>query len=88
MARSERGIALLHEHMGWARTYAVYWFLMCLLIFGAAFAVGEVVGVSAESRAPMFFMIGTIIVVNAIWQAAGLLIVRLEEVVLPRSGRN
>jgi dihydroxyacid dehydratase/phosphogluconate dehydratase len=50
--QGERGRALLREHMGWARTYAVYWFMMCLLMFGVAYTVTEVIGLTAELRAP------------------------------------
>jgi hypothetical protein len=59
-----------------------------MLIFGAADAIAEFTGLTAELRAPMFLMLGTIILVNVVWQAAGLLIVRLETVVLPRIGRT
>ena len=88
MARDERGLALLREHMTWARTYAIFWLVICLAVFGAAYAVADVIGLTTEFRIPLFLMIGTIIVVNAVWQAAGLMIIRLEEVVLPRSARS
>lgn len=88
MARDERGLAQLREHMAWARTYAVYWLVICLAVFGGAYAIADVIGLTVEMRMPLLFMIGTIIVVNAVWQAAALAIIRLEEVVLPRSGRN
>jgi hypothetical protein len=32
----------------------------------------------------MFVMLGTIVVTNAIWQAAGLALARLENLILPR----
>jgi hypothetical protein len=83
----EDEIAIVRGHIGWARTYAIFWFVMCLLIFGAADALAEFIGITAELRAPMFLMLGTIIVVNVVWQAAGLMIIRLEKVVLPRIGR-
>jgi hypothetical protein len=70
--------------MGWARTYAIYWLIMCLAVFGGAYAIAEMTNLSAELRSPLLIMLGTIIVVNAVWQAAGLAMVRLEEVVLPR----
>jgi hypothetical protein len=88
MARDERGLTQLREHMAWARTYGIYWLVMCLVVFGGAFAIADVIELAPEYRMPLFLMLGTIIVVNAVWQAAALTIIRLEEVVLPRSGRN
>jgi hypothetical protein len=84
MARDERGIASLREHMAWARTYAIYWLVVCLAVFGGAYAIAEVIGLAPELRTPLFIMVGTIIVVNTIWQAAALMMIRLQEVVLPR----
>jgi len=88
MARDDRGLTLLREHMAWARTYGIYWLAICLVIFGGAFAIADVIELAPEYRMPLFLMIWTIIVVNAVWQAAGLMIIRLEEVVLPRSGHS
>ena len=85
MPTDARRLTILREHMGWARTYAIYWFVMCLIVFGAAYAIAETIEVSPEKLAPFLIMLGTIIIVNAVWQAAGLLIIRLEEVVLPRA---
>lgn len=87
MQRDDAKLAILRDHLAWARTYAVYWFLACLLFFGAAIAVAEFIGLSADQRVPLLIMIGTIIVVNAVWQAVCFMIIRLEEVVLPRSSR-
>lgn len=85
MQRDDPKLVILRDHLGWARTYAVYWFMACLLFFGAAYAVAEFIGLGPDQRVPLLIMVGTIIVVNAVWQAACLTIVRLEEVVLPRS---
>ena len=83
----EDEMANLRGHIGWARTYGIFWFGMCLLIFGAAYAMADFIALGVELRALMFIMIGTIIIVNAVWQAAGLMIIRLEKVVLPPIGR-
>ena len=85
MARDEQRLALLSEHLGWARTYGIYRLIMCLAVFGGAYAVAEMIELSPEHLVPLLIMLGTIIVVNAVWQAAGLLVVRLEQVVLPRA---
>jgi hypothetical protein len=84
MPANEQQVAIIREHMAWARTYAIYWLVMCLAVFGGAYAIAEMIEILPEHRAPLLIMLGTIIVVNAVWQAAGLLAVRLEQVVLPR----
>jgi hypothetical protein len=39
---------------------------------------------SNTNRILMFVMLGTIILTNAVWQAAGLVLTRLENLILPR----
>jgi hypothetical protein len=39
---------------------------------------------SDANQTLMFVMLGTIVVTNAIWQAAGLALARLENLILPR----
>ena len=39
---------------------------------------------SNTNRTLMFVMLGTIILTNAVWQAAGLALTRLENLILPR----
>jgi hypothetical protein len=79
---------IVPEHIGWARNHAIFWLVIGLAIFGAAQAMAEFLDLAAEMRTPLFFMIGTIIIVNAIWQAAGFLLIRLEKIVLPRMART
>jgi hypothetical protein len=88
MQRNEQQLANLRDHMGWARTYAIYWLVMCLAVLGGGYVMAELVGLTPDTRGPLLIVLGTIIVVNAVWQAAALTIIRLEEVVLPRTQRH
>ena len=88
MQTDDAKLAILRDHLGWARTYAIYWFTACLLFFGAAYGVAEFIELGPDQRVPLLIVVGTIIVVNAVWQAACLTIIRLEEVVLPRTLRH
>ena len=54
------------------------------VLFGGAYALAEIGEMSDANRTLMFVMLGTIIVTNAIWQAAGLALARLENLILPR----
>ena len=51
---------------------------------GGAYALAEIGDMSDANRTLMFVMLGTIVVTNAIWQAAWLALARLENLILPR----
>ncbi|MFZ0981845.1 MAG: hypothetical protein WAN68_02275 [Pseudolabrys sp.] len=58
--------------------------MLLLVLFGGAYALAEIGDMSDANRTLMFVMLGTIVVTNAIWQAAGLALARLENLILPR----
>jgi hypothetical protein len=86
MLRESQWVAHTREHLSWAYRFSLFWLLLSLAVFGAAFAVCEIGEVPSEARELTFIMLGTIIVTNAIWQAAALALARLENVILPRAG--
>ena len=77
-------VANTREHMSWAHRFALFWLAISLAIFGGAYALAEIGEMPEASRSLMFIMLGTFIVTNAIWQAAGLALARLENLILPR----
>jgi hypothetical protein len=83
MPESQR-IANTREHMSWAYRFSVLWLILALGIFAAAYFVTEYGEVAQGSRAIMFIMLATLIIINAIWQATALALSRLENVILPR----
>ncbi|MGA6941162.1 MAG: hypothetical protein WBZ27_03970 [Pseudolabrys sp.] len=58
--------------------------MLSLVLFGGAYALAEIGDMSDANQTLMFVMLGTIVVTNAIWQAAGLALARLENLILPR----
>jgi hypothetical protein len=70
--------------MSWSHRFALFWLALSLVIFGGAYLLAEVSEMSETNRTLMFVMLGTIVVTNVIWQAAGLALARLENVILPR----
>ena len=66
MPIEEQRLTIIRQRMGWARTYAIYWLVMFLAVFGGAYAIAEMIDISGEHRAPLLIMLGTIIVVNAV----------------------
>ena len=77
-------VANTREHISWTHRFALFWFALSLVIFGGAYALAEIGEMSEASRTLMFVMLGTILVINAVWQAVGLALARLENLILPR----
>ena len=72
-------IANTREHISWTYRFALFWFALSLAIFGGAYALAEIGEMSEASRTLMFVMLGTILVINAVWQAVGLALARTRE---------
>jgi hypothetical protein len=85
MARESDRSNLAREHMSWAHRLATFWLVLCLGVFGGAYGLAEIGGLAPEGRPLLFIMLGTIIVTNAVWQAAALALARLESLILPRA---
>jgi hypothetical protein len=77
-------MANVREHNSWARQFALLWLALALAVFGGAWALAEATEMSDTNRILMFVMLGTIILTNAVWQAVGLALIRLENLILPR----
>jgi membrane-anchored protein YejM (alkaline phosphatase superfamily) len=77
-------VANAREHMSWSHRFALFWLALSLVIFGGAYLLAEASEMSETNRTLMFVMLGTIVVTNAVWQAAGLALARLENLILPR----
>lgn len=77
-------MANAREHISWSRRFALSWLALSLAVFGGAYALAEASEMSNTNRTLMFVMLGTIILANAVWLAAGLALTRLENLILPR----
>ena len=77
-------VANTREHMSWSHRFALFWLALSLLLFGGAYAIADLGEMPETTRTLMFVILGTIIITNAIWQATGLALARLENLILPR----
>jgi hypothetical protein len=84
MRTEAQRFAVTREHLSWCYGFALFWFIFIIVIFGAGFLLADALQLSDSSRTLAFIMLGTIVVTNAIWQAAGFALARLENLVLPR----
>jgi len=84
MLSEARRIANTREHLTWSYRFALFWLVLSLVIFGGAFALAGLEEMSEASRMLMFVVLGTIIVISAVWQAVGFTLARLENFIIPR----
>jgi len=69
---------VLKEHWEWGGGWAMIWIIFTLLIFGGAHFLFDTMGFDDRIRIPAYIMLATLVLVNAIWRAAGALAARIE----------
>jgi hypothetical protein len=85
MLSEAQRVANTREHLTWSYRFASLWLVLSLVVFGGAYALAELQEMSDATRTLMFVVIGTIIVTNTVWQAAGFALARLENLIIPRA---
>jgi hypothetical protein len=79
MAAEPRRLAILREHFRWANGFALLWIIFTVLIFtGGSWLFDEMHG-PESMRTPCAVLLATIVIVHAIWMAAGMALARLQE---------
>ena len=69
---------ILRLHTSWSDRYMVIWCGIAVLMFAGSYFIARVAGVDAAGRATAYVLIGTLLMLGAIWHAAGLLIARIH----------
>ena len=69
---------ILREHWEWAGRYAIFWVVFTIVIFGGAHLLFDYLGTDDQTRVLAFIFLATLVLVNAVWRAAGALAARLE----------
>lgn len=67
-------IQVIAQHKEWANKYGGLWVLITLMTSLATFVLVE----EETVRTPSLVLLGTILVVAAIWQAAGMVVARVH----------
>jgi hypothetical protein len=75
---SAEELRMLREHWEWGGRHAIFWIILTILIFGGAHLLFDFLGTDERARVLAFIFLGTLVLVNAIWRAAGALAARLE----------
>jgi hypothetical protein len=69
---------ILRLHRSWADRYLVLWHASVILLFAATYVVSKAAGVGAAERASAYVLLGNLLVLGAIWHAAGLILARIH----------
>ena len=77
--------AILRAHLEWARRQAIFWLVLSLGVFAAAFWLLGLAEVPDSDRTAALVILSTLILLNALWQAIGLTLARLESMILART---
>ena len=57
MLTEAKRVANTREHLSWAYLFALFWLVLSLIIFGAAYALAALEELSDTSRTLMFVML-------------------------------
>jgi hypothetical protein len=75
---SPQEIEILRAEWEWAGHYAIFWVIGTIMIFGGAQFLFDYLGADGQLRTTAFILLATLILLNAIWRAAGAVVARLE----------
>ncbi len=76
-----RRVVLIKLHKKWADGLTLIWLIIVLSLFAAIYYLFDQAGLPAAERNGAFILLGTIIVVAAIWQAIDLGLARVHMIV-------
>lgn len=68
----------LRSHWKWGARHAAVWTAFVLAMFAAAIALLDELSIGEAARTSALVLLGTLILVNAVWRAAGAVAARLE----------
>jgi hypothetical protein len=78
----DRGIPnrLLSDHKQWADRHALIHIVFAIVLFVGFAKLFDIAGVTGSERVDMFLLLGIIVILHAIWLAAGLVASRIHEI--------
>jgi hypothetical protein len=76
--RSETYRHVLRLHNNWADRYMAFWHVCMIVLFGGIYVLLKGLGVGPTERTDAYIILAALLVVGAIWQAAGLTLARVH----------
>jgi hypothetical protein len=83
MPLSQDEIAILRKHKEWANGYSVIWLIIVFGVLGGNYWLLTMFNASGADRVCMMIVVATMLLVSAIWQAAGMSLARMERIRRP-----
>lgn len=78
MRLESQGTRILRLHKRWADCWTLLWQGFVLLLFGGIYFLLDEAGVASADRAAPLVLLAVMVLVAAIWQAAGLAVARIH----------
>jgi hypothetical protein len=78
---SQDEIAILRKHKEWANGYSVIWLIIAFGVLGGNYWLLTMAATSDMDRICMMVVVATLLLIIAIWQAAGMSLARIERMV-------
>ena len=78
MALGEREIAIIRKHKRWANGYSVIWTILAFAVLAGNYGLLTMLDASDTERVCMMLVAATLVLVNAVWQAAGMALAAME----------
>jgi hypothetical protein len=75
---SPEEMRILRTHWEWAGRHALLWIIATIIIFGGMYVLLDLLAVDERVRVPVWILLGTLSVINAVWRAVGALAAHLE----------
>jgi hypothetical protein len=78
MALESQGTRILRLHKRWADGWTLIWLVFVLTLFGGIYFFLDQAGVSPADRVAPLVLLAVVVLVAAIWQAAGMAVARIH----------
>jgi hypothetical protein len=81
MANSDLPRRLLQEHKRWADRFAMAYIVFTVCLFVGSAVLLDSLDATSDVRLAALLLLGIIVIVHAIWMAAGVAVAHLNEIV-------
>ena len=78
MALEEREIAIIRKNKRWADGYSIIWNVLAFTVLAGTYGLLTMLDASDTDRVCLMIVAATLVLVNAVWQAAGMALAAME----------
>jgi len=78
MALEEKEIAIIRKHKRWADGYSIIWNVLAFTVLAGTYGLLTMLDASDTDRVCLMIVAAILVLVNAVWQAAGMALAAME----------